>query len=77
VVGPTGKRAVVSHLVSVHGLSQRRAYRLAGFSLSSYQYRCRSHDDEALRARLKELAAKRRRFGYRVFMCCCVGRVGK
>ena len=65
MVGPTGKRAVVSHLVSAHGLSQRRACRLAGFSLSSYQYRCRSHDDEALRARLKGLAAKRRRFGYR------------
>ena len=65
MVGPTGKRAVVSHLVSAHGPSQRRACRLAGFSLSSYQYRCRSHDDEALRARLKGLAAKRRRFGYR------------
>ena len=65
MVGPTGKRAVVSQLVSAHGLSQRRACRLASFSLSSYQYRCRSHDDEALRARLKELAAKRRRFGYR------------
>jgi putative transposase len=38
---------------------------LASFSLSSYQYRRRGQADEALRARLGELAAVRRRFGYR------------
>jgi len=65
VVGSTGKRALVSHLVSAHELSQRRACRLASFSLSSYQYQRRGQDDEALRTRLKELAAVRRRFGYR------------
>jgi putative transposase len=38
---------------------------LAGFSLSSYQYRHQVEDDGPLRARLKVLAAERRRFGYR------------
>jgi len=64
-VRPTGKRGVVSRLVSAHGLSQRRSCRLAGLGLSTWQYKAKSRDDGALRRRITELAAERRRFGYR------------
>lgn len=56
---------MVSHLISAHGISQRRACRLAGFNLSSFQYRPADPGDARLRARLRDLAAMRRRFGYR------------
>ena len=65
VVRPAGKRKVVSHLVSAHGLSQRRACRLADLKLSTWQYKPRKQEREGLRQRLRDLAAERRRFGYR------------
>jgi len=46
-------------------LSQRRACGLIGMDVSSYRYRSRRADDRPLRQRLRELAAIRRRFGYR------------
>jgi putative transposase len=48
-----------------HGLSQRRACELVGFDRSTLRYRRRRADDSAIRERLRELAAERRRFGYR------------
>lgn len=45
--------------------SQRRACRLVGVAPKVFRYRTRRADDGALRARLKALAAERRRFGYR------------
>jgi putative transposase len=48
-----------------HGLSQRQACRLVGLDRSTLRYRCKRPDDSALRQRLRELAAERRRFGYR------------
>ena len=48
-----------------HGLSQRRACELVGVDRSTLRYRCRRPEDRALRERLRELAAERRRFGYR------------
>lgn len=51
--------------MSRHGLSERRACRLAKLDRSTYQYRKCTGDDAVLRARLRELAAERRRFGYR------------
>jgi putative transposase len=56
---------VVAHLVQAHGLSERRACRLADFNLSTWQYRPRTQERPILRERLKELASQRRRFGYR------------
>ena len=46
-------------------LSEHRACRLAGLGRSSYRYRRRGPDEAGLRKRLKELAAERRRYGYR------------
>jgi len=65
VVRPAGKRVVVSHLVQAHRLSQRRACRLAELNFSTWQYRARRKEQPGLRERIKELAAERRRFGYR------------
>jgi putative transposase len=65
VVRPAGKRAVVAHVVQAHGLSERRACRLADLNLSTWQYRTRRQQPSMLRERLKELASQRRRFGYR------------
>ena len=47
-------------------MSERHACRLLGLGRSTYRYRARKAErDSALRIRLKELAAKRMRFGYR------------
>jgi putative transposase len=48
-----------------HGLSQRRACELVGLDRSTMRYQCRRPEDTAIRERLRELAAERRRFGYR------------
>jgi len=48
-----------------HGLSQRHACRLVGLDRSTLRYRRKRSDDAAVRQRLRELAAERRRFGYR------------
>ena len=47
------------------GYSQRRACGLAGLAPKTYRYRSRRCADGDLRRRLRELAAERRRFGYR------------
>ena len=47
------------------GYSQRRACKLVGLQPKTYRYASTRPDDGALRARLKELASQRRRFGYR------------
>ena len=47
------------------GYSQRRACGLAGLSPRVYRYKPVRDSDAGLRQRLRELAAERRRFGYR------------
>ncbi len=47
------------------GYSQRRACGLVGIDPRVHRYRSSRPDDAALRKRLRELAAERRRFGYR------------
>jgi len=59
------KRRAVHDVMDVHGLSERRACRLASLDRSTYQYRKRGDGDAVLRQRLRELAGQRRRFGYR------------
>ena len=45
--------------------SQRRACGLVGMDPKTYRYESRRPDDAPIRRRLRELAAQRRRFGYR------------
>ena len=54
-----------AHLHQTYGVSQRRACRAVGADRGSVRYRSQRPDDSAIRARLRELAAIRRRFGYR------------
>jgi putative transposase len=65
MVGPAAKREAVAHLRGVLEISERRACSIAGADRKMIRYRsCRPPDTE-LRARLRELANQRRRFGYR------------
>lgn len=65
MVRPAVKRNVVSQMVSAHGLSQRRACRLAGLNFSTWQYKSTKQPVIGLRERIIDLAGERRRFGYR------------
>ena len=62
---PAQQRAAVLYAQERFGLSQRRACRLVGSARSTVRYRSRRGEDAALRARLRELAELRPRFGYR------------
>lgn len=53
------------HLRERWAMSERRACKVVGVNRSSLRYRSRGGDDGALRERLRQLAAERRRFGYR------------
>lgn len=63
---PAQRRAAVVFTEERFGFSQRHACRLVGVGRSTVRYRRRARDqDVPLRARLRELAAQRPRFGYR------------
>lgn len=65
MVGPAAKREAVAHLKTVMGLSERRACQIISADRKMVRYRsCRPPEVE-LRARLRDLANERRRFGYR------------
>ena len=65
MVTATAKRAVVGFLQESYELSQQRACAAIGFLRSTCRYLRRRRDDARLRQRIKELAEKRPRFGYR------------
>lgn len=65
MVTPDAKRAAVAHLCGTHGASQRRACAVLAVDRSSIRYVGRRGDDAELRAQIREIAAERRRFGYR------------
>lgn len=65
MVTPDAKRAAVAHLCETHEVSQRRACAVLAVDRSSIRYAGRRGDDAELRAKIREIAAERRRFGYR------------
>lgn len=65
MVTPGAKREAVVHAREEHGLSERRTCSLVGVSRTVIRYEPARPDDGALRERLREQAAERRRFGYR------------
>jgi putative transposase len=65
VVTPVARRAAVTAARKAHGISERRACSIIGADRSAVRYRHRRVDDASTRQRLKELAAERRRFGWR------------
>lgn len=59
------RRQVVTHLLAAYPQSsERRACRLVALSRSRWQYRSIRGDDASVRARLRELAAAKPRWGY-------------
>ncbi len=62
---PAQKRAVVRYFRVGFRVSERRACRVAGVPRSSHRYRSVARDQDALRLRLRDLAAARVRYGYR------------
>jgi len=65
MVTPAARREVVARLRCAFEVSERRACAVLGIDRTSVRYRGDRPDDTAVRARMRELAAIRRRFGYR------------
>jgi len=65
MVTPAARREAAAHLGQIYEVSQRRACQVIGADRSSIRYCRRRPDDGPLRSRLHEIAAQRRRFGYR------------
>jgi putative transposase len=59
------RRVAVSLAREAHDVSERRACSIIGADRNAMRYRHRRVDDAEVRTRLKELAAERRRFGWR------------
>jgi transposase InsO family protein len=65
MVGPAAKRDAVTHLKAVMGLSERRACQIISADRKTIRYQSSRPPETELRAKLRELANERRRFGYR------------
>ena len=65
MVGPRAEREAVRVAREESKLSERRACRLIGMNRGSWRYQRKDRHEAALRARLRELAGERPRFGYR------------
>ena len=65
MVGPAAKRDAVAHLKAMMGLSERRACQIISADRKMIRYRSCRPPEVALRAKLRNLANERRRFGYR------------
>jgi putative transposase len=73
-VTPGLRREAATWAITERDYSQRRAYRLSGIDPKTWRHASRRPAEEAARARLRELAAERRRFGYRLLRTCSTGR---
>lgn len=65
MVGVPQKRKAVRHLISCHSISERRACGLVGIARSSFRYEHTRDSQDWLRARIKEIALSRIRYGYK------------
>ena len=65
MVTPAARREAVARLRSAFEVSERRACAALAVDRTSVRYRGDRPDDAPVRARMRELAAIRRRFGYR------------
>ena len=65
MVTPAAKRQAVAHACTVHAVSERRACRILGVDRASMRYRSHRAVDTEVRLRIRALAHRRRRFGYR------------
>jgi len=58
------RKQAASHMIQRHHLSERTACQLAGISRTGFRYHAKPKDDQALRTRLKSLAAEQSAYGY-------------
>jgi putative transposase len=65
MVSPQAKRTAVAVLTTERDFGVTRACGLIGISRSLYRYRSRRLDSGPLRVRIEEIAAIKRRYGYR------------
>ncbi|MBW3636487.1 MAG: IS3 family transposase, partial [Armatimonadetes bacterium] len=65
MVKPAAKKQVAGYIQEEHKLSRRRSCVLVGIPTCTTRYQSRKADETPVRARLKELAQQRPRFGYR------------
>jgi putative transposase len=66
LVEPAGQRKAAHHLMKGYAMSERHACRLLNLARSTHRYKPHaSGRNDVLRQRLRELAEKRPRFGYR------------
>lgn len=65
MVGPAAKRDAVSYAETQFELSERRACRLLSLSRTGKRHKRKRVDDPLLIERIKELATRRSRWGYR------------
>lgn len=63
MVGPKAKRAAAIAVIEERKISKTRACRVLGLNRSTYTYRNRAKNDDALIARMQELAGLHRRWG--------------
>lgn len=76
MVTPEHRRTAVTSAMTTAEISERRACRYTGFARATQRYQSRRPPDTELRARLHELAARRRRWGYRQ-LCRVLRREGQ
>jgi putative transposase len=65
MVRPSVRREGARLLVEKFEVSERRACRVVGLSRSTHRYRSRIQEPDGLRKKLREHAARRRRWGYK------------
>ena len=65
MVGPAALRLAVTELEAKFAMKKRRACRVIGLAPSTLYYRSRRPERAEVRARLRDLAAQRPRWGYR------------
>lgn len=63
MVRPVAKRAAAKQLTQQFGISQRRASPVINLNRSTCSYRPHANDESMIRAQMKELATRHRRFG--------------
>lgn len=63
MVTPAARRNIVVHLKEAFQFSERRACKIVGLCRNSCRYQAKPKNDEEIRARLRELAEKRRKSG--------------
>ena len=63
MVTPAARRKLVAFLQDHHQFSERRACKIVGLCRSSCRYQAKPNNDAEIRARLRQLAEQRRKYG--------------